>query len=607
MLVRTRFAGFAARSSDLKDNRRASLSSWPAGRLQSLLIALLAAAVIPFFVNLDDASIWDANEAYYVETPREMIESGDYINPSFNYEPRFNKPVLSYWIVAGLYRLFGVSVAVERAAITAAAMVMLVAVWFIARAASAQPLAPLLAALGLAAGPRFFMFSRRIFVDMAVTALMTLTLLFFVLAERYPSRRRLFLMLMYVSVGLGVLTKGPIAAAIPLLVFTTYLGVHREFGRLREMMIPTGALIALAVAAPWYVLLYMQHGWTHITAFFIGENIGRFTETIGVQAREWHFYIPVLLSDTLPWSLCLPAVVMTWWADRRRDGQTEAVRIRTLLLLWIAIIVVFFSLSQTKQDLYIFPVVAAVAALGGDWVARGLSSVYPANAGHHRGGGDRLPRSAEAPARRREPDSADGWFRWTFTVFGVVMALLGLGVLYLFSGDRTVYIDGGRAAAMIAIVGGLAVAILPGIGRRALAVSAALLVFIAFNWILAVRSLPDFERYKPVVPLSRVIAQRATPADVVAHFEVALPSMVYYLRRHIEGGLDENTFTQLLRSGRRVFAVLPADRYAALKDGFGVETCVVGRHLTSDIRLRSLLEKQPPPEVLAITNRCPAP
>ena len=94
---------------------------------------------MPFVVNLDDASIWDANEAYYVETPREMIERGDYINPSFNHEPRFNKPVLSYWIVAGLYRVFGVSLAVERAAITGAAVVMLIAVWFIARSASAQP------------------------------------------------------------------------------------------------------------------------------------------------------------------------------------------------------------------------------------------------------------------------------------------------------------------------------------------------------------------------------------------------------------------------------------------------------------------------------------
>ena len=226
------------------------MSPWPVDRVKVLLIVLLAAAVIPYFVKLDDASIWDANEAFYVETPREMIESGDYVNPSFNYEPRFNKPVLSYWIVAALYQVFGVSVGVERAAIAAAAMVMLIAVWFIARAASIRPLAPLLATLGLAAGPRFFMFSRRIFVDMAVTAMMTLTLLFFVLAERYPSRRRLFLVLMYVSVGLGVLTKGPVAAVIPFLVFVAYLAVHRELGRLRDMMIPLGTFIALAIAVP---------------------------------------------------------------------------------------------------------------------------------------------------------------------------------------------------------------------------------------------------------------------------------------------------------------------------------------------------------------------
>jgi 4-amino-4-deoxy-L-arabinose transferase-like glycosyltransferase len=556
--------------------------------VKPLFIVLLVAAVAPFFVNLDDASIWDANEAYYVETPREMIERGDYVNPSFNYEPRFNKPVLSYWIVAGLYNVFGVSVGVERAAIAAMAVIMLVAVWFIGRAASVQPLTPMLATLGLAAGPRFFMFSRRIFVDMAVTAMMTLTLLFFVLAERYPSRRRLFLVLMYVSVGLGVLTKGPVAAVIPFLVFVSYLAVQRQLGRLREMMIPAGALIATAIVAPWYVLLYLQHGWTYITDFFIGENVGRFTETIGVQARGPFFYVPVLLSDTLPWSLCLPAVVMAWRADRKSGREPDALRIRTLLLLWIAVTVVFFSLSQTKQDLYIFPIVTAVAALGGDWVARVLRSV----------------RLQSDPGGSPEGGHYD--FRWTFTVFGIVMAALGAAVLYLFSGDRTVYVDGARAAAMIAIVGGMVAFILPWRRRYVATVACVLIVLIAFNWILAVRSLPDFERYKPVVPLSRIIEERADADDVVAHLDVALPSMVYYLNRHIDIGMDSDTLSRQLRSERRVFAVMPADRYEALKGLFGVETCIVGRHHTSDIRLRSLLERQPPPEVLVISNRCPA-
>ena len=63
---------------------------------------LLFLALCPYFVDLGGSSIWDANEAFYVETPREMIERGDYVFPTFNYEPRVNKPVLSYWIVAGL-------------------------------------------------------------------------------------------------------------------------------------------------------------------------------------------------------------------------------------------------------------------------------------------------------------------------------------------------------------------------------------------------------------------------------------------------------------------------------------------------------------------------
>ena len=79
--------------------------------------------------------------------------------------------------------------------------------------------AALWAALGLAVAPRLLMFARRIFIDIYISMFMALTLLFFALAERYPARRRLFLVLMYVAVGLGVLTKGPVAVALPALVF----------------------------------------------------------------------------------------------------------------------------------------------------------------------------------------------------------------------------------------------------------------------------------------------------------------------------------------------------------------------------------------------------
>ena len=162
---------------------------------------------VPYFVDLGGSAIWDANEAFYVETPREMIERGDYVSPTFNYEPRLNKPVLSYWIVAGFYhavRRVGRRAAPAdrarrarhdpdgvlprpRSGPTAARLDGAI------RDADRATEAALWAALGLAVTPRLLMFARRIFIDIYISMFMALTLLFFALAERYPARRRLFL------------------------------------------------------------------------------------------------------------------------------------------------------------------------------------------------------------------------------------------------------------------------------------------------------------------------------------------------------------------------------------------------------------------------------
>src|SRR3954467_8648699 len=95
------------------------------GLSRKTLVGLLLAAIAVYFVALGNAAIWDANEAFYVETPREMLEANDFVNPPFNYFPRFNKPVLSYWVVAGFYKIFGVSVAVQRLAIAIGAIVII--------------------------------------------------------------------------------------------------------------------------------------------------------------------------------------------------------------------------------------------------------------------------------------------------------------------------------------------------------------------------------------------------------------------------------------------------------------------------------------------------
>jgi 4-amino-4-deoxy-L-arabinose transferase-like glycosyltransferase len=544
--------------------------------LKSFLLryALLAAALVLFFVDLGGSSIWDANEAFYVETPREMMERGDYVLPTFNYELRVNKPVLSYWIVAGFYHLFGVSVAVQRIPI-AIGGVLLVAIayalgWLSLRtehpAPSTQHQAALWAALGFAVSPRLVMFSRRIFIDIYITLFMAATLLFFALAERFPERRRLFLVLMYVSVGLGVLTKGPVAAALPGLVFFVYLLVHRELRRVTEMMIPAGIAIVLAIVAPWYIALGgRENGWEHIVSFFVGENFGRFAEGVGVdQDRGPFFYLGVVFSDGFPWVFLLFATFAVWWRAQSRD------RIQTLLFLWIGVIVVFFSFSEAKQDLYIYPVMPAIAALGGLAIATAAPGVRPLSG-----------------------------------LIGFLFAAAGAGVLYVFNASGNFYeLDAVDTFAVLAIIGGLAALGLSGMGRWRAGLAAFLIAGIAANWVFVLQVLPGFEKYKPVPPLTRFLEPRIGPGDVVAHYSVALPSMVYYLRRHIDVTYDRARFLEIMRQDKRVFAILWTREYESLRDEFGLPTCAVHKTPSFNIKLSAVLRREPLPELVVITNRC---
>jgi 4-amino-4-deoxy-L-arabinose transferase-like glycosyltransferase len=547
---------------------------------RGLLLAALVVALTPYLVNLGGSTIWDANEAYYVETPREMLESGDYLNPSFNYEPRFNKPVLSYWIVAGLYQLFGVSVATQRLAIVAGAFIILTAAFVLGRAVSGDLRGGLLAALGLATAPRFFMFSRRILIDIANTAAMSVILVFFALSELYPAYRRRYLYLMYVSVGIGVLIKGPAAAVLPALVFAVYLIAHGELRRLREMMLIQGAVIVALIVAPWYLALYAQHGWTYINEFFVGENVNRYLSPVGPQDdRGFLFYIPVLLTDTFPWSVCVIGAVVSWWKSRRVGREPDtAHRVRTLLVLWCGVIALFFTFSRTKQDLYIFPVAPAMAALGGWFVYQLLTDVMP---------------------------SARRWFVGTFSAIAIVLITLGALVVTVFVKAEAVYpLEGALLIGAVSLAGGVLMVLRIWRDARLPAVACGLAALMVTNWLLALRVLPAFERYKPVAPLSAVISDRAQPSDVIANYDLALPSMTYYLRRHVDVMFDREPFVALMRSGRRVFAVLPATRYEELRADFPSNTCVIARHKTADVKLRNVLGGVAPPEVVVALTPC---
>lgn len=532
--------------------------------MKNALRVLLLASVVLLFVDLGASSIWDANEAFYVETPRQMVLTGDYVSPGFNGQPRFNKPVLSYWVVAGFYKVLGVSVASERLAIAFGALLLVCATFVIGRTI-ANTDTGVLAALIIASAPRVMLWSRRIFIDIYFTSFLAVALMGLVLARAHPDHRRRYLSIMYVGLGLAMLTKGPVALVLPGIVLVAFLLWTRSVSDLRTMMLPVGAVIVLAIVAPWYVMDYQQHGWVHIKEFFVGENIGRYTETVGVQNRPVWFYVPVVLTDLLPWSLFLPAAITLAW--RARCPQTR------LLMVWIAAFVGIFSLSSTKQDLYIFPIVPAVAVLIADLLI-----------------GHGSTRTNVTPLMTRMTSTG-------VLLTGLLLMLVGGGMVWIMGIAHL--IPGLEYGALVgcALVAGGAVSLALALRQRLLPTALAFgVTAVVANWLLVLLVIRPFEQFKPVPPLSDWLKAHAAPTAVVAHYKTVLPSMAYYLGRPYTPVFDLPTMLALVNGKAPLYVMLRPGDYDELRAATSAPMCVVDRRTLPvfDAKLKEILSKNLP-------------
>jgi 4-amino-4-deoxy-L-arabinose transferase-like glycosyltransferase len=561
-----------------------------------LFITILTFAVTPYFLCLGASSLWDSNEAFYAETPREMLASGDYVNPTFNYHVRLNKPPLSYWVVVPFYKLLGVSETSERLPIVLAALVMIATAFGLGRLFFSVD-AGLLAAIGLATSPRFLMFSRRIMIDVYVAMFMALALLMFAMAYKRPERRRLYLLLMYVCIGLGVITKGPIAALLPAVAVLIYFAIGRRLSELRRIMLPAGLIVVALIVLPWYLAIYFQHGWGHIEAFIIKDNLSRYMQPIWGPHRGIFFYLPVVIGDFFPWSiflvpLCWVALQRLWPFMRDTTQPWSVERIRwdnyALLLIWIAVIAVFFSLSRSKEDLYVLPIYPAAAALVGSSLSRQFS-------------GEQFRRQSA--------------LRWTTFCLAAITIAAAAVILFLFDTSTQPYrLAGTIVIGCAGIIGGIIAAGATILNKTRLAILMTALTVIGCNWVFVLRTLPDFERYRPVRALSEVIAAEAGPEALVGYFRAAYPSMVFYLRRpifeYVALGepaaariLEQKELEAAFSSGKEVFCLMTASEYEAIKPLLPPETRVLASHPIFKVKLKGILDRGELPQVVLISNK----
>lgn len=314
-----------------------------------------------FFAGLGRGAITDSDEAFYADSAREMVASGDWVTPYYNYEPRFQKPVLYYWLTAAASLVLGDS---EMAARLWAAMAGLGLVLVTAAAGRRwyDESTGLLAGAIVATNFGYFSIGRMALPDLPLAFCITLAIWAALVAtleqERSP---RKFVVLAALALGLGFLTKGPVGLIIPVIVIVPVLMIERRSIALTPSDLLLGFVVMIAVAVPWYVVMWFRHGNEYLQGFFIGDNFDRFATDRFNDPRPWWFYFPIVAGGLLPWTpLALVWIrPLTHWVRRRRDLSTIDLR----LLLWAALPLAFYSLSIGKQPRYILPVLPPLALL----------------------------------------------------------------------------------------------------------------------------------------------------------------------------------------------------------------------------------------------------
>jgi 4-amino-4-deoxy-L-arabinose transferase-like glycosyltransferase len=329
--------------------------------MHRITLPLLLLAALTFFAGLGRGAITDSDEAFYAESAREMVASGDWITPYYNYETRFQKPVLYYWLTAATYAVLGPSEFAARfwAAAAGIGLVLVTAAcgrrWYDESTA-------LLAGAIVATNFGYFSIGRMALPDLPLTFCITLAIWAALVStleqERSP---RPFVLLAAVGLGLGFLMKGPVGLLIPLVVIVPVLLIERRSIALTPIDIVLGFVVMVAIAVPWYAVMWARHGNDYLQSFFVGDNFERFATDRFNDPRPWWFYLPVLAGGLLPWT----PLALTWFGPitqflrLRRDVGTIDLR----LMLWALLPLAFYTLSVGKQPRYILPVLPPLALL----------------------------------------------------------------------------------------------------------------------------------------------------------------------------------------------------------------------------------------------------
>ena len=331
-----------------------------APRWQTPLLALLL--VWALLAGLGLREPMPADEPRFVLAARTMIETGQWLFPHRGIELYAEKPPTFMWLQAASYRLVRDW---QVAFLLPSLLSALLTLWLagdLARRLWGRRAVPY-AVFGLFVCLQFALQAKRAQIDMVLVGMTTLSLwsLLRYLLEK-PSAW--LLALGTFAAGLGTVTKG--VGFLPLLVFLPWLWVRVASRRAlpvhRSLHTLAGVAGFIAGAGVWLVPMLAVALSSSDPALHAYAREMLFKQTGTRYANAWHhvkpawYYLQTMLTLWLPGVLLAPWLLPAWWRRLRRADPRYA-----LLLGWALLVLLFFSASPGKREVYIFPMLPALA------------------------------------------------------------------------------------------------------------------------------------------------------------------------------------------------------------------------------------------------------
>ena len=562
------------------------------------LLWITALCALTLFAGLGRSAITDSDEAFYAESAREMLETGDWLTPMYNEEPRFEKPVLMYWLVAAGYLVIGPS---ELAARLPSALAGLALAWLsyaIGRRWYDSTTGVLAGAI-VATTYGCFAMARQALPDLPLTAWVVLSTWALIRAlspadgpDEPPAdaacHQRRWLIIGAAAASLACLTKGPVGALLPAIVAVPLaLWEHRaQAGRWRcpPVLCRPAGLAAIGVftliTAPWFLAMAERHGSEYLVRFFVGENLVRFTTTEFNESRPIWFYLPILAGGFLPWTpflaLWVPSVVRM---IRRRRAPT-ATNLR--LTVWALAPLMFYTLSIGKQPRYILPMLPPIAIL--------LASIVRSH--------------AEAPRTRPRMDLFDACAIAVAALWGLLAGLLVRALPLLEASGFPLPV---LAPAALLGAAGVLLAVLARGARRlvpaTVTLGGAITLLVLHYQVLA----PP--RPAPVQTMAAAIVDLWEPGDTLGAYRAFGKNQMFYsgMPRHDLASLEQTAL--FLDAPNRVLCLIPSRDLDDIRERIAAPTRVLAEVTyvnMAGLRVRDLWRPEPAmlqSRVQLVTNR----